>query len=95
MGAGEEYLLNVSLFPEHGIATAFELPVGVGISPLNCAVCLLVHRIHMLVLGVCVVVLGFSALVEGRDELDTAFVQSQRMAEDLNGIVRSAKGQVL
>ena len=49
----------------------------------------------MLVLGVCVVVLGFSALVEGRDELDTAFVQSQRMAEDLDGIVRSAKGQVL
>jgi hypothetical protein len=38
--------------------------------------------------------LGFSAGAEGWNELDTAFVESQRMAEVNDGIVRAGEWQV-
>ena len=45
-------------------------------------------------LGLCPLCLGFSTGAEGWNELDTVFVESQRMSEVDDGIVRTGEWQV-
>ena len=93
MGASEEHLFNVGLLPGHGIDVEFVL-VGLSrpLSSFHLIVTILANG-HTLFgnLGVCPLWLGFSTGAEGWDELDTTFIERQRMAEVGNGIVRAGE----
>lgn len=100
MHAGEEYLFSIGTHHVWAIYTIFKLvnpgihPVNLGIQPVNLRiqpVNLGIHPvklgIHPVNLGIYLLVLAISAYVEGRDELDTAFVERQCMAEVRDSIV--------
>ena len=95
MGADEEYLLDVGLCPGEGIDVSFELkrrprPLG----SFQLVVSILADE-GIGDLGVCRLCLGLSRTgAEGWDEFDAVLVESQRMAEMDNGIIRAREWQV-
>lgn len=95
VGTGEEYFLNVGLWPGHGIDMKF---IFIRISGLLPSFHLMTARAGGLAgfrsLGAGLFGLGFSAGTEGWDELYAAFVEGQRMTEVHNGIVRAGEWQV-
>jgi hypothetical protein len=95
VGTGEEYLFDIGLLPSHGINMVF-VRVG-GTSGCLSTFDLVVAVLALGVIGnfgVRPLELGLSTGTEGGDELDTALVESQRMAEVYNGIVRAGEWQV-
>ena len=97
MGAGEEYLFSIGLLPVHGVDIKFILVRP--FKPLSFSNLMVTFLINGLAvfgnLGVRPLTLGFSTSVEGRDELDTAFVKSQRVAKMGDSVVRTTERQVL
>ena len=94
MSAGEEHLFNVGLLLGHSFDIEFTRARQLSTSDFVMTVLangLVVFR----VLGLCpLLLLGVFASAEGWDELDAAFIESQRVAEVRNGIVRTAERQM-
>ena len=90
MGTGEEYFFDIGLLPSHGINMGFVRVGGTSrcLSTLDLIVAMLAVGV-IRNFGVRPLEFGLSTGTEGGDELDTAFVQGQRMAEMHNGIVRA------
>ena len=97
MSAGEEDLFNVGFLPAHGVDMVFELRrLSRQLSSLDLMSAVLASDLAVFGnLGVCPLGLGLSPGAERWDELDTAFVESQSMAEVQNGVVRTGEWQVL
>ena len=91
MSAGEEHLFDVSHRPGDFIEFVFKLSLFGNLS-LDSVTSILVDCLGNL--GVCPLVIRYLSGAEEWDELDAVFVESQRMAEVQNGVVRAGEWQV-
>ena len=96
MGADEEHLYHVGFLSAHGVDTIFEFGrLSRPLAPVHLMGGALTSDLAVFGnLGVCPLGFVTPAGAKGWDELDTAFVKSQSMAEVHNGIVRTRERQV-
>lgn len=89
VGAGEEYLSYVGIWPGHGIDTSFVIQLLA--RPVSLIGLVMVVWIGGL--GACLLKFE-SAGAEGWEEFDATLVESQGMAEIDDGVVRAREWQV-